>query len=160
MAQNALELYKRIKNDPDLTPQMPQVNALEFNRPVTYYNDGMSMDQILGKDPAPWGYRNNGEPKGRGFLGVLNRPDGGVSTELSMSDTINGRNVDYPALVPTLSKNEIDWLLTHEANAKMPVGIADKAYNHAMDRINQGSSPFATEQEMRETDPALFQFIR
>lgn len=131
-----------------------------FRQPAQKVTDSESLNRALNPNPAPWGLRPDGTPKGRGFLGVLPRPDGGVSTELSLSDKMNGKEVFYPALVPTLNRKELDYLLTSKPTAKLPNSILDKAYNHAIGRMSKGMSTFATEEEMRQTDPALMQFIR
>lgn len=131
-----------------------------FRQPAQMVTDQASLDRALNPNPAPWGLRPDGTPKGRGFLGVLPRPDGGVSTELSLSDKIKGKEVFYPAMVPTLDRKEIDFLLKNKPTAKLPTSILDKAYNNAVDRMNKGMSTFATDEEMRQTDPVLMQFLR
>ena len=64
-------------------------------------------------DVAPqYGLRNDGKTyKGTGWLGELKLPDGGVATEYTMqSDAVrdaNGNRIDFPTLVPTLTKDEV-----------------------------------------------------
>lgn len=74
----------------------------------------------------------------------MQRPDGGVSTELSVSssDLVDkqGKEVLFPLLVPTLTKKEINSLL---AGKKISDVIFNKAINHARNRISKGLSPFA-----------------
>lgn len=83
--------------------------------------------------------------KGPGFLGTLQRPDGMVSTELSIGVNFGGKEIEIPSLVPTLSKQEIDHLL----NGKEPTkSIITKAIDHARKRINEGKSPFAQVSEV------------
>ena len=96
------------------------------------------------------GLRNDGTPKGRGWLGPLQRPDGKISTEMTVGIPIGGKEMDIPTLVPTLIQSEIDYLLNtepSELNWKSPEGrsIMMKAYKHATDRILQGKSPFMGE---------------
>lgn len=90
--------------------------------------------------------RINGTPKGPGFLGELKRPDGLVSTELSIgsADVVPGKETLIPALVPTLTKSEIDYALSGGKIGIGPVGksIVTKAIIHAKQRIAQGKSPF------------------
>jgi hypothetical protein len=92
-------------------------------------------------EPTDQGTRRpDGTPKGTGFLGVLKRPDGNVSTELSAGVTIDGKEVLLPLLVPTLDKQQIDWLLAGNEPTQQ---ILDLAVDHAIARMNAGLSPFA-----------------
>ena len=95
-------------------------------------------------DRSTWGNRPDGTPKGAGFLGVLKRPDGGISTELSIGVPIDGKETEIPTLVPTLDAKEKEWLLTHEPTTKIPESILKKAVAHAEGRIKSGKSPFAS----------------
>jgi hypothetical protein len=93
--------------------------------------------------------RADGTQKGTGFLGVLKRPDGRVSTEISIGVNINGKEMDIPTLVPTLSKDEVNYLLSTpedrimEADKGMYRSIEQKAVDHAKSRMQKGESPFA-----------------
>jgi hypothetical protein len=83
--------------------------------------------------------RVGGTKKGPGFLGTLQRPDGKVSTELSIGINIDNQEMEIPLLVPTLNKDEIDYLLQGgEPTSK----ITEKAVTHARKRITAGKSPF------------------
>ncbi len=84
--------------------------------------------------------------KGQGFLGTLKRPDGMVSTELSIGVNIDGKEIEIPSLVPTLTKEEITYLLKGN---KPTQKIVDKAVKHAKKRITEGKSPFAQKGEQR-----------
>lgn len=91
-----------------------------------------------GKDYG-YGTRTDGTFKGPGFLGELKRPDGGISTELSIGVEINGKEMEIPAIVPTLSKTEIEHLL----DGNEPTDdIVRKAFDHAVKRLKDGKSPF------------------
>ena len=99
-----------------------------------------------------FGKRPDGSEKGTGFLGVLKRPDGRVSTEISISldDVNNGK--DFPLIVPTLSKDEIKVLLSLDEQSpdffdKLPKSIVDKAIAHANKRAKEGKSVFADDSE-------------
>ena len=70
----------------------------------------------------------------------MKRPDGKVSTEISIGVNINGKETEIPTLVPTLTKDEIDYLLK---GGKPTKEIVDKAVKHAKKRMSQGLSPFA-----------------
>ena len=112
---------------------MPQ--ALKF--------DGIPDAQKTGG--AAFGTRSDGTPKGDGFLGALPRPDGSVSSEISIGVNIDGKEVDIPTLVPTLSQSERQWLLTNDLSdpKKIPGSIIDKAIAFARPRLAAGKSPFA-----------------
>ena len=88
--------------------------------------------------------RADGTEKGPGFLGTLQRPDGRVSTELSIGVEFDGKETEIPSLVPTLTQDETDHLL---GGGDPTDAIVDKAVSHAKKRIKQGKSPFA------EVDP-------
>ena len=95
-------------------------------------------------DQSQWGKREDGTLKGRGYLGLLKRADGGVSSELSMSSEIDGREIIYPLLVPTLTREEVEWLLNNAVDpGSVPPSIKAKALAHAKMRMAAGKSPFA-----------------
>lgn len=93
---------------------------------------------------ADYGNRVGGAgPKGSGWLGPLKRPDGKVSTEISVQygDLIGGNPI--PLLVPTLSQQEINYLLSNDPQKmEIPESIKRKAIDHAIMRDKQGLSPF------------------
>ena len=98
-------------------------------------------------DPATWGTRPDGSTKGKGFLGALKRPDGAISTEISVGVNIDGKEMDIPTMVPTLSRPELDKLMTLGPDEKIPESIVKKAADHAKARIAAGKSVFADDSE-------------
>lgn len=101
---------------------------------------------------ADYGKRADGTEKGSGYFGVLKRPDGGVSTELSMGIMIDNKETEVPLLVPTLTKKEVNLLLALDPKdktffQKIPESIIKKAVDFANYRISQNKSPFASEDE-------------
>ena len=98
---------------------------------------GSPLDRPI---PDPSWFRADGSKKGNGFLGPLKFHDGRTSTELSIGVNIGGRKVEIPALVPTLSKEQIDHLLAGNAPTD---GIVEKAIEHARMRTQQGLPVFA-----------------
>lgn len=114
-----------------------------------------------GAAPTDFGTRADGSPKGKGFLGVLKRPDGSVSSEISIGVNIDGKEVEIPTLVPTLSKSERDWLVNNDISdpSKIPSSIVSKATSFARTRIKAGQSPFASDNESPKaaapSDPSL-----
>ena len=105
------------------------------------------------QDSSKWDKRQNGTDKGNGFLGLLKRPDGGVSSELSIStDAVRGR--DFPILVPTLSREEVTKVLAIKENLsakdfvkQLPKGVLEKAEAYAERRVREGKPLFALQNE-------------
>ena len=103
----------------------------------------------LTKDSA----RPDGSQKGGGFFGLLKRPDGKVSTEISIGLDMGGKEVNVPLLVPSLTPEELNYLLQTDVESKdflknIPRSIMEKAYIHAQERIKAGISPFALPDEI------------
>jgi len=95
-------------------------------------------------------FRSDGTPKGKGFLGELKRPDGKISTELSIGVEFDGNETEIPALVPTLTSQEVNHLTN---GGKVTPDITRKAVDHAKQRMRSGKSPFAYEGEQTKVDP-------
>jgi uncharacterized membrane protein len=113
--------------------------------------------KLAGKKGAGgYGLRADGTKKGKGFLGELKRTDNAddVSTEISIGVKIDGKETEIPALVPTLTKKEVDHLL---AGGEMTDPIVKKAVEHAKKRIKAGLSPF---KEEGEDTPKKIQKVR
>jgi hypothetical protein len=91
---------------------------------------------------ANWGNRPDGSSKGTGWLGALNMQDGSnkLATEMTIGVSIDGREMNIPMLVPTLAKEEIDYLLKGGKPNKV---IVDKAVKHAISRMQSQQSPYA-----------------
>ena len=87
-----------------------------------------------------YGKRADGSAKGEGFLGALKRPDGALSTEITVGVNIGGKEMDIPSLVPTLTKAEISSLLNGDKPSNT---IVQKAVDHAKSRLASGKSVFA-----------------
>lgn len=116
-------------------PQPTRTTAL----PSTAY------PEVTNPDRSQWGKRPDGSAKGDGWLGVRQRPDGGVSSELSAGFEINGKETEIPLMVPGLSRDEMDYLMKTPADKVMenlPDSIKQKALAHAEGRIADGKSPF------------------
>lgn len=100
---------------------------------------------------SPGGLRHSGmAPKGMGFFGPIATPTGDVSTEISVEEEMNGQNVEFPLLVPTLSADELSGVVG--GNSPSP-DVLDKARSHALARILRGLSPFAGPQDLRFPQP-------
>lgn len=95
-----------------------------------------------------YGARPDGTQKGRGFLGPISLPTGGVATEYTtQSDavTVNGQRIDFPTLVPTLTPQEIEIMRSDIIPNQKPIPepIMQKAIQHANSRLSSGLSVFA-----------------
>ena len=106
--------------------------------------------------PNPNDLRADGSLKGKGFLGVMNRIDDPkrVSSEISIGVDWGSGEKEIPTMVPTLDKNEINYLLSnesnYEANPQMWSSIRKKAVEHAKQREAQGFPYFAQENESQK----------
>jgi hypothetical protein len=106
---------------------------------------GLGISSDASWAPSGKDLRNDGTRKGRGFFGALKRPDGKVSTEISVGVDFGSGEQEIPLLVPTLAPEEVQWLLNYDASGKgdIPPTILKKAVEHARGRIKSGMSPFA-----------------
>lgn len=110
------------------------------------------MMQDMASARENFGERSGGGKKGSGFFGPLKRPDGSVSTEISIGVNIDGKEREIPLIVPGLSAAELKYLLNNDPDDddfmdRMPETIINKAVDHAASRIKQNKSPFALEGE-------------
>jgi hypothetical protein len=102
-------------------------------------------------EESDYGYGNRPDKtkKGLGYFGELERPDGtGVMTEYSIGVPINGKEMDVPTLVPTLTPDEIRLILHLQEGEDMPRSIVHKAIDHAHQRLSEGKPIFATEEDL------------
>lgn len=103
-----------------------------------------------------YGFRyNSSDPKGLGFLGPLQRPDGGVMSEYSVGQNINGRETEFPSIVPTLTKEELLAILNAQQGQPLPASVLQKARAYAEQRMAQGLKPFAQTGEQQNLYPEL-----
>jgi hypothetical protein len=103
---------------------------------------------------APYGLRwsdvTQGQPpveaKGLGYFGKISTASGAPMTELSTAFNVDGKVVQAPLVVPTLTPEEIQAL---QSGAEVPESVYQKAYDHAVKRLQEGKDPFATGQDLR-----------
>ena len=112
-----------------------------------YWKDDYADLRHTNFDPEQFGNRPDGSKKGTGFLGVLKGADGSAMTEYSVGVQIDGKQMDVPTLVPTLTRAEVKTVLNLKDGEKLPEAIIQKAVDHAKDRIAQGKSVFAEDGE-------------
>ena len=125
--QTKVEMSPRFANNPSSRLMNIVFNTESGNR------------QFTGKT---YGLRSDGTQKGSGYFGELKRPDGNISTELSIGVNIGGKETEIPTLVPTLSAEQKQRLLSLKDNEKIPEDIIQTAVDHAKKRIKSGLSPF------------------
>jgi len=103
----------------------------------------------------PYGIRYSGDTrnvisdslKGKGYFGELTSPSGQAVTEYSLYDRDIG---DYPSIVPTLTMEELNDTVMRSSRQLPPSeSVIMKARRHAMERIEEGKSPFAGRTELR-----------
>jgi hypothetical protein len=105
---------------------------------------------------APFGLRyseslqDQPQIKGRGFMGAIPTSEGMPMTELSSSFELDGKVIQHPLIVPTLTAQEIQLL---QMGGEPTPDIYSKAQQFALGRIQQGLSPFATPQDLRMPMP-------
>lgn len=88
-----------------------------------------------------YGTREDGTPKGAGYFGEVKRQDGkGLSTELSIGVTLNGKETLIPSMVPTLTPEEVHSIVN---DGPITDAIAQKAIAHAKKRLAEGKSVWA-----------------
>jgi len=80
--------------------------------------------------------------KGKGYFGMLPSSEG-FSTEISATDD---RGMSFPLLVPTLTQQEVNYLLQ---GGEPTEDIYNKAMMWAESRQASGQSPFAAPTELR-----------
>lgn len=101
-------------------------------------------------------------PKSFGYFGELPLSNGGVATEYSIGQNINGKDVEMPSLVPTLNYEEFNAVL-NSANSgeNLPDSVYSKALEHAKQRQMLGMSPFwaIPEKQYERPAPSIVQSI-
>lgn len=101
---------------------------------------------VTGSASPNYGLRNDGvTQKGNGYLGPLETADGKVATEYTIGVDFDGKEVDIPTLVPTLTKEEVDLMVNDiiPNNKPVPEAIVQKAVDHAKKRMAEGKSVYA-----------------
>jgi hypothetical protein len=98
-----------------------------------------------------YGLRPDGTQKGGGFFGPLQGRgpmQGYDMSEYSIGVDFDGKEMDIPTMVPTLTENELNSVLRGEVTP----AIKDKAISHAKMRLRLGKSVFAEEGEQMRPD--------
>lgn len=99
---------------------------------------------------APYGPRHDSiGVKGKGFFGPVKSANGDYSTEISAADELG----DFPLMVPTLSRGELESLLRGEQPTE---AIYKKARDHADKRRANGDGTFANGEGIYYPLPQFF----
>lgn len=104
-----------------------------------------------------YGLRPDGTKKDVGYFGELKTKSGNSVTEYSFGTSdVNGKEMDIPSLVPTLTPQEKQYVLD-KAEKDEPIGrdaignsIYQKAIDHAKKRLKEGKSPFYSSEEAKK----------
>lgn len=133
-------------------PAPPQPNFVPLLDKTPAAPDPYAKVPIAPTPVAAMGKREDGSEKGLGFLGLRQRPDGGVSSEISVGVNLGGKETEIPTMVPGLTGGELNYMLSRPAeqlfrapyNKLNPIekSIMDKATAYARGRVTQGLSPF------------------
>lgn len=99
-----------------------------------------ALEGTLGRSASM--YRPDGSMKGPGFLGPIKNAIGQSREEYSIGVNIDGKEMEIPTFVPTLTAQELDYLTNMQEGMPIPKSIQEKAVGHALDRMRQGQSPF------------------
>jgi len=98
-------------------------------------------DLALPSGPRQNFVREDGSVKGQGYYGPLpTGRDGAVATELGIGVNFGGREREIPSIVPGLTKEQLNLILSGERPDK---AIIDTAVNHAVKRMKSGLSVWA-----------------
>ena len=91
-----------------------------------------------------YGKRKDGTNKNSGYFGEIKTKDGKVITELSIGVNFGKGESEIPLVVPTLSREEIDYLAN---GGRASSTIINKAIEHAQERMKFKKSFFWNEGE-------------
>jgi soluble lytic murein transglycosylase-like protein len=110
---------------------------LAYQESLKRSNEPVASEEVAGDM-----LRQDGTTKStQGFLGPIESPKG-TMTEFSVGVELDGKEMEIPTLVPTLTNDEIETLKQAETADDIPDSIMDKAVDHAKQRIKEGKSPF------------------
>ncbi len=133
-----------IRENTAIQKAAPAVPPMAVKAPPKDSYKPIGAQAKLGDSPSfakqAFGSRRGGTPKGMGFLGVLKTPKGESMTEYTIGVNIDGKEMDIPSLVPTLTAAEVDHITS---TGQITDAIQKKAVAHAKSRLKAGKSVFA-----------------
>jgi hypothetical protein len=161
--RNAYQLMETV-SDPDLLSNLEyETRALDRQIAGTAEDLGDEETGVLqraietGGEPLDlYGLRyGSNEPKSEGFLGPI-PVKGGMASEYSISVPINGKEMEIPSIVPTLSEEQLGRLTKSINEGKYPdPDIEEAAIAHAKMRLQQGLSVFSNGKSPAPSGPLV-----
>jgi hypothetical protein len=141
------ELPAPVAKQPKLHPYQPPTRRERPAPPVQRERPVEAQPSPVPQVHPEWAQvlRRDGTPKGEGFFGPLELPDGGATSEYSIGVESDGKEMEIPTLVPTLTEAELDLMVSKiiPNGEDIPQPIIDKALEHARQRMSQGLPVFA-----------------
>ncbi len=141
------ELARKGLTDKQAAPLAEELNKEKALLAAALNVAGLQASPADSVPRASWGARQDGTPKGTGFLGVLRTPAGNVVSEYTIGVKIDGKQIDVPTLVPTLTRAEVEGVLRAADDptnkTPLPPGVEIKARKFAETRLFDGLSVFA-----------------
>jgi hypothetical protein len=127
-------------------PQQQSMSQGLLSQPMPAQGTGL-RGLFAGQGLAPYGMRHSGEGvKGLGYFGAIKAKDG-HATEISSEGDFG----EFPLLVPTLTQEEIELLVS---GGEPTDDIYRKAEAYAATRRQAGQSPFSQPNELRYPMPS------
>ena len=110
-----------------------------------FKDEANSWKAVSKTQTRDYGNRPDGSKKGTGYLGELPIPGtNAVATEYSVGVNLNGKEMDIPTLVPTLSEDQKNRLLQAIGKDQPPPeDVIQAAVAHAKKRLKEGKGVFA-----------------
>jgi len=153
-AQHSEAVGKYSQNRIMLATQLKTADELANVEKARVPGYRQKIDGVDDQPPAQnFGLRPDGTPKGAGWLGILYNANNEPVTEYSIGVEIDGKQMDIPTLVPTLTEEEIRSVRyassfpPDDPRSQPSAEIVQKAVDHARKRIANGQSPFRTDAE-------------
>ena len=139
--KNIRSVNAKFADDPDSPPLLRSEGGIVEDVDIFGADQGM--------------YRADGAKKSaRGFIGpIRNLITGGTMTEFSTDMEYDGRKIQIPTMVPTLSQEEIGYMQRMEPGKgwdmsnPLVLTIINKARAHARKRLDEGKNPFYQDDE-------------
>jgi hypothetical protein len=115
-----------------------------------------AKEKLLQSGRMVEGRLSDGTVKGDGYFGRLTASDGTKLSHVTTTSSkvkVNNKEIEFPLLVPTLSKEEVNTLINEIVpnNKYVPDAIFNKAVDHANKRIKAGKSVFAEAKDSKPT---------
>ncbi len=121
--------------------------------PLEHQLVAMGRKQVAATPPNYGPRYGTNTPKGLGYFGPIQMPDNSVRGEFSVGTNVNGKEMEIPSMVPTLTRDELNAVLKMQPGDAWSHEILQKAINHARQRLATGQDPFAGPGEQQNLYP-------